>query len=152
MIITFRNIFFITIYIFIGKINPMLTVKAITTKTIQIMQEHTHSFPGSNKATPANLLHQYFHRIHQLNYLPTFSSIYNFHNLNIQQHHMIYHIHTHSYKDSKHVLYHIRLNQSILYIRIDIYPYSNAVYYYKPFYLFYIYTYTFHAILCVLFH
>ena len=32
----------------------MLTVKAITAKTIQTVQEHKYSFPGSDKAIPAN--------------------------------------------------------------------------------------------------
>ena len=63
---------------------------------------------------------------------------------------MIYRFHTHNYYDFKHILYYIHLYQSILYIRIDIYHHSNVVYYYKRSHLIYIYTYTFHAILCLL--
>ena len=40
----------------------------------------------------------------------------------------------------------------ILYIHTCIYLHSSVVYYYKYCHLVYIYTYTFHAILCVLFH
>ena len=36
---------------------------------------------------------QYFHYLLQLIYQLTFSQTYKFHNLNIRQHHMIYHIH-----------------------------------------------------------
>ena len=44
------------------------------------------------------------------------------------------------------------LYQSILSIHTCIYHLSNIVYYYKHSHLGYIYTYTFHAVLCVLFH
>ena len=96
------------------------------------------------------LLHQYFYHIHSPIYLPTFFYIYNFHNLSTHQHHTLYHIHTPNYLDSKHILYHIHFYQLILYIHIDIYHYSNVVYYYKQLHLIYIYTYTFHAILCLI--
>ena len=43
------------------------------------------------------LSHQYFHCILQLIYQLTFFFTYNFHNLNILQHHMIYHIHNNNY-------------------------------------------------------
>ena len=64
---------------------------------------------------------------------------------------MIYQIHIHSYWDSKYILYHIHLYQSILCIHTCIYHHSSVAYYYKRLYLVYIYTYTFHAIFSVLF-
>ena len=59
----------------------------------------------------------------------------------------IYHIHTHSYQDSKQILCHIHLYQLILCIHTCIYHHSNVVYYYKRLHIINIYTYTFHAIL-----
>ena len=41
--------------------------------------------------------HQYFYYILQLIYQLSFFYTYNFYNLNILQHHMIYHIHTRNY-------------------------------------------------------
>ena len=77
----------------------MLTVKAITVKTTQILQEHTHCH-AQIKLFQLFLLHQCFQYIAQLIYQLIFSSTDNFHSLDIHQHHMIYHIHTHSYLDS----------------------------------------------------
>ena len=48
--------------------------------------------------------------------------------------------------------YHIHLYQLIFCILTCIYHHSNVVYYYKCLHLMYIYTYTFHAILCASFH
>ena len=98
------------------------------------------------------LLHQYFHHILLPVYLPTFFYTCNFHNLHTHQNDTIYHNHAHNYWNSKHILYIIDLYQSILYIRIDIYHHSNAVYYYKHLHPICIYTYTFHAILYAFFH
>ena len=86
------------------------------------------------------------------NYQLIFFCTYSFHSLNIHQHHMIYHIHTRNYQDSKQTLCRIQLYELIICIQTCIYHYSNVVYYYKRFHLTYIYTYTFHAILCVFFH
>ena len=88
----------------------------------------------------------------QLIYQLMLSYTYNVYNLNILQHRMIYHIHTRNYLDFKYIFYHIRLFQSTLYSHTDTDHYSNAVYYYKHVHLVYIYAYTFHAILCVLFN
>ena len=93
-----------------------------------------------------------FEYILQLIYLLTFFYTCNFHSLNIHQHHMIYHIYNHNCSDSKQILYHIHLFKLILCIHTCIYHHSNVVYYYKRFHLIYIHTYTFHTILCVLFH
>ena len=45
--------------------------------------------------------YQYFQHIIQLIYQLTFFYTYSFYNLNILQHHMIYHIHIHNCYDSK---------------------------------------------------
>ena len=97
------------------------------------------------------LLLQYFQYNLQQIYQLILFYIYNFLKLNTHQHHMIYHIHTHNYQDSKYILYGMYLYQLILYIHTCIYNYSNVVSYYKPFHLINIYTYMFHATLCVLF-
>ena len=47
---------------------------------------------------------------------------------------------------------HTSLYQLILCIHTCIYHHSNVVYYYKRWHLIYIYTYTFHVILCASFH
>ena len=54
---------------------------------------HTH-FYVQIKLFQLILLHQYFHYILLPIYLPTFFYIYNFHNVNTHQNHMIYHIHS----------------------------------------------------------
>ena len=92
--------------------------------------------------------HHYFHFILQLIYQLSFFYTYSFYNLNILQHHMIYHIHIHSYLDSKSILCQIFLCQSILCIHICIYLHSIFVNYYKLLHLVYLCTYKFHAILC----
>ena len=75
-----------------------------------------------------------------------FSCTYNFYYLDILQHHMIYHIHIHNHYDSKYILFHIHLYQSILCIHTCIFHHSNVVYFYKCLHLI-----TFHAIICVFF-
>ena len=82
----------------------MIIAKAITAKTTQIMQEHTHFQQHF-------LLHQYFqYTLHgncvqgcytqlsctQSFYQPIFFCTYNFHSLHTDQYHMIYYIHAHS--------------------------------------------------------
>ena len=54
-------------------------------------------------ATPLDVIpsHQYFHHILRLIYQPSIFYTYSFYNINILQHHMIYHIHILSYLDSK---------------------------------------------------
>ena len=106
------------------------------------------------RTTPSDVIpsHQYFHDILQLIYQLTFSYIYSFYNLKILQHHMIYNIHIHNYLDSKYILYHIFLCQSILCIHICIYLHSIFVYYHKHLHLIYISIYKFHANLYTLFH
>ena len=61
-------------------------------------------------------------------------------------------VHTHNFQGSKQTLYCMHLYQSILCIHNSIYHHCNVVYYYKHLHLIYIHIYTFHAILCVLFH
>ena len=77
-------------------------------------------FTSSSIFSSHSSIHHSSHSI----YLPTFFYIYNFHNLNTHQYNITYRIHIRSYQDSKHILY-----QSLLYIHIDIYHYSNVVYY-----------------------
>ena len=91
--------------------------------------------------------HQCLHYILQLIYQLTFFYIYKFYNLNILQHHMIYHIHNHNYQNYKQIL-----SQSILCIHICIYLYSIFVYYYKHLHLIYVCTYTLCGILYIFFH
>ena len=97
------------------------------------------------------LLLQQFHYILPQVYQLIFFYTYKFYNPNTRQHPMIYHIHTHNHQASKYILYQLHLYQLILYIRIDIYHHSSAVYYQKHLHLIYIYSYMFHAILCLLF-
>ena len=86
----------------------MLTIKAITTKTTQQLCKNMHThFHVQMGATMLNaillklfqlfLIHQYFPHIPQLIFLLSFSYHYNFHSLNILQHHMIYRIYIHNY-------------------------------------------------------
>ena len=131
----------------------MFIKKIIKNNTIYSVQElhlRLFSFPVEVILTNFTSLTASVHSSTSLS--TNFFYICSFRNLNIHQHHMIYHIHIHNYQDSKHILYRIHLYQSILYIRIDIYHHFNVVYYYKRLHLIYIYTYTFHAILFVLFH
>ena len=86
-----------------------------------------HTFLHSFQVILVILFSSIFHYILQLIYQLTFWYIWNFHNLSILQHHMIYHIRNYSYKDSKQIFYHIFLYQLILYIHISIYLYSNVV-------------------------
>ena len=90
------------------------------------------------------LLHQYLQYILPSVYQLIFSCFYNFCNLNILQHHMTTRIQINP-------LSHTPLSINSL-LHTCIYHHSNVVYCYKHLYLVYIYTYTFHAILCVLFH
>ena len=81
---------------------PMLVIKNTTNNTIYTMQElHTfykHSVELHLKFHyKAFHFHQYFYYILQLIYQLSFFYTYNFYNLNILQHHIIYHIHAHNY-------------------------------------------------------
>ena len=125
----------------------MFIVKIIENNTMYNMQELQLFLFSLTILTSSK-----FYYILLLIYQLIFFYICNFYNQHIHQHHVIYHIHTHSYLDSKYILYHIHLYQLILQISINIYHHPNVVYCYKNLHLIYIYTYKFHAILCVLFH
>ena len=125
-------------------------MKNMTDNTMYTLQE-LHIF---SKSFHLNVIssHQYFHCILQLAYQLVFFYTYNLRSLNVLQHRMLYHIHSHNGLDSKYIFYHIFLCQSILCIHIYIYHYSNVVYYYKHLHIVYIYIYKFHGVLCVLFN
>ena len=130
----------------------MPIIKNMINNTIYIVQE-LHIFHNHLQFYYKSFhFHQYFHYTLQLVYQLVFSYIYDFHNVNILQHNMIYYIHIHNHLDSKQILYHKFLCQLIICIHICIYLYSNVAYYSKHLYLVYIYIYKFHPILYVLFH
>ena len=121
------------------------------------MQEDLHTFLclaecSSINVVPAIFASLIFHDILQLIHSLTFFCTYNFHSLNILQHHMIYGIHIHNYQGSKYILYTIHLCQSTLCIHTCIYLHSTFGYHYKYLHQVYISIYTFYTILCILFH
>ena len=129
----------------------MLIVKIIENNIMYSMQE-LHLSIFLVKVTSAIFTSSIF-SVHSSTDLSTiFSCTYDLHSPNTDQHHMIYHIHTHNYQDSKQIPCYIHLYQLTLCIRNCIYDHSNVVYYYKRLHLIYIYTYTFRVILCVLLH
>ena len=80
----------------------MLIVRIIENNTMYSVQElHLCLLLFSAKAILAIFTSSAF-SVHSSTSLSTsFSYVYNFHSLNTHQGHMIYHIHTHSYSDSK---------------------------------------------------
>ena len=130
----------------------MLIKKILENNTIYSVQELCLSLflteLHSVEFTPTSLVSSIFQNIHQLIYLLTFFCTHNCYSLSTHQ--RIYNIRTHTYSDSKEIIYHIHLYQLILCIHTCIYHHSNVVYSYKCLHLIYIYT--IHAILCVLFH
>ena len=107
----------------------ILIMKNITNNTMYIVQElhiFSCSFKVNYKSFYSDLIpsHQYFHYVLQLIHQLTFFYTYHFSNLNILHHHMIFHIHLYNCQDSKQILYHIILCQSILCIHICIYLHS----------------------------
>ena len=129
---------------------PMLIVKVTENNTMYSAQE-LHFFYVQSILFKLFLLLQQFNYIIQPLYLLTFSHNCNFHSLIIPLHHMICHIHTHSYLGSKENLYRIPC-QSIIFIHIGIYLHPTFAYCCKHLHLVYIDIYKFHAVLCVLFH
>ena len=75
----------------------ILIMKNITNNTVYTVQE-LHTFYDHLKLHYQSFhFHQYFHYILQPVYQLVSFYIYNFQNLNILQHHMIYHIHIYNY-------------------------------------------------------
>ena len=128
----------------------MLNVKIIENKSTACKNCIYASFRLRLKLFQIFSLLQYFQYILQLIYQLIFSCSYSFYSLNIHQHQMIYHNHTHNEQDSKYILCRIHLYQLILCIHTCINHHSNVVYYYICLHLIYIYTYMFHAILCAI--
>ena len=77
-----------------------LIMNNIRKNTMSIVQElytfYNHSEMNYKSPLDAIFSHQYFHHILQLIYQLTFFCSSSFYNLNIFQHHMIYHIHIHN--------------------------------------------------------
>ena len=122
-------------------------LKIIENNTMCSVQEHLRWFSCLAKVILAIFTWPVFSVI----YLLIFFYVYRFHSLNTLQYHIIYHIHSHNYSDSKKILYHTHLYQLIHCIHICIYLFSIFVYYDKHLHLICIYIYKFSAILCVLF-
>ena len=120
---------------------------------MQSVQEfHLCLFSSSAEVILVSFTSSTFSVHSETNLSTNFFYTHNFRSLNILQHDMIYHIHTHDYMNFKQIFCLIHFYQLIPCIHTCIYHHFNVVYYYKRLHLIYIYIYTFHAILCVLFH
>ena len=81
---------------------PKFIVKTIENNTMYSVQElHLWLFSSSAEFILASFTSSSFSRHSSTNLSTNFFLHVQFHSLNTHQYHMIYHIHTHNYSDSK---------------------------------------------------